>query len=204
MRKLVLASVLAIIVVALVAALLIGKSVPATEQRVTIMAPAVTEEGTGVLVPFEVSLRPGTGRILVDLDNAFYREDMENSLRKARAIAARELGFNPASFDVEVKSVGGERTVSGESAGALFTVAIASAFAGRHIRNDTSMSAVINEDGSLGPIESLKEKLDAASKAGVTRFVVAPGQIVNPEAVPLGVVIVRAANAREAITAMLA
>ncbi len=203
MRKTILASVIAVSLVALLAAVLVGKSIPATEQLVSFSAPAVTEAGDGVLVPFQVALRPGTGRILVDLDNAYYREDVENSLRKARAIAARELGFNPQAFDIEINAVGAERTVSGESAGAFFTVAIAAAFAGRHICGDASLSAVVNDDGTLGPIEGLGEKMAAAGKAGVTRFVVAESQPVNPEQVPQGVSLLRTASARQAISLLL-
>ena len=203
MRNIVLAAVLAIIAVALVAAVLIGMSFPVTEQRVHFAAPAVLENGTGVLVPFQVTLRPGTGRILVDLDNAYYREDVENSIRKARAVAAREIGFSTSAYDIEVSSAGDERIVSGESAGAFFTVAIAAAFAGRPLLTDASISAVVNEDGTLGPIEGLGEKMAAAGRAGVTKFVVAKEQPVKIEQVPQGMAIVRAPTARDAIAAML-
>lgn len=204
MRNLVYFSTAALIVVALAAAVLVGMSVPATEQKVGFSAPAVTEDGAGVMVPFEVTLRPGSGRMLVDLSNAYYQQDVENSLRKARAVAAREVGFSPDAFDIEVSSTGEERVVAGESAGAFFTAAIAAAYTGRALRKDTVVSAVINSDGSLSPVESIDEKAAAASALGAKRFVVAVGQPIKDREKVLELVeIVFVATAHQAIGEML-
>lgn len=196
--------VVLVLAAALLAAFLLGKSVPAAPQRVEFSAPAVSEDGRGVLVPFSITLRPGTGRVLVDIQNAFYKEDVENSIRKSRVIAAREVGFNPNAFDLEFRIAGAERVVGGESAGALFTAAIAAAFLGRKMRSDAIASAGVKENGELASVEGVEEKILSASEAGVKYFIIAEKQEVRNEGeFSKRVSLVRASHAREVIKAMI-
>lgn len=194
----------ALVIIAFLLALSLSLSLPRHGlSPVTFQAAAVDDQGVGVLVPFTLSLRPGSGRILVDVGNAFYKQDVEDSLRRARAAAEKSLGMSLENYDLEV-GVDGNHIVGGESAGGLFTVAIASLALGRPIRNDAAMSATVTEKGELGPVEGIDEKIAAAADAGKTTFVVSKDQLIRDEAaLAAHVRIVRAATARDAIAAML-
>ena len=93
---------------------------------------------------------------------------------------------------LDVEAIGSE--VGGESAGAMFSIAIVSAYTGKKINPGTTMSAGITEDGLLFAVDSIEEKILAAKTAGKTRFVVAKNQGVKaPEDV--GIEVIRAAPA---------
>ncbi|OIO25397.1 hypothetical protein AUJ14_04400 [Candidatus Micrarchaeota archaeon CG1_02_55_22] len=194
----------AIIVIAVLAAFLLSFNIPReTPSQVRLFAPAVLEDGTGAIVPFTLTLRPGTGRMLVDIDNAFFKQDVENSLRKARVAASSAVGASFEQYDIEVGVVG-SRVVSGESAGALFTVGIASLAAGRTVRSDVIVSATVSESGALGVVDGIDEKIAAAADAGKTLFIVAAGQeIRNEESLSQRIRIERVGTARDVIELML-
>lgn len=192
------------ILLAASAALYLGYSTPLVSKQVYFEAPAITDNGAGIMAGFRLWLRPGNGRILVNIDNAFYREDSENSLRKAKRIAERFVGLKMDGYDLVVEVQGGERIVGGESAGALFSAAIASAFSGRQMREDVTASAAVAEDGSLVPIDGIEEKTRAAAQAGKEYFVVARGQQINRELeISQKIKIVRVDNAGQAIELLL-
>lgn len=192
------------ILLAIIAAFYLGYSTPLIAREVSFQAPAITENGEGTMAEFKLWLRPGDGRILVNIDNAFYREDSENSVRKAKKIAERYVGLKLSSYDLVVEVVGGERIVGGESAGMLFSAGIVAAFTGRKVRDDATGSAAITENGSLVAIEGVEEKLRAAAQAGKKYFVVSREQQINRESELAQLIqIIRVENAGQAISLLL-
>ncbi len=192
------------IAIAAVAALMLGYSSPLVDKKVVFQAPAITENGEGTLATFQITLKPGEGRILVNVENAVFREDSENSLRKAKRIAENFTGLKLRGYDVVAEIDGGERIVGGESAGAVFSAAIASAASGRKMRGDVTGSAAVSEEGVLAPIDGVEEKIRASVAAGKKYFVVAKQQQVNRELeLAQNIRVIRVANAAEAIQLML-
>lgn len=192
------------LLVAFASALYIGFRSDRQGTEVSFSAPAVTDGGAGLLVGFRMDIKPGSGRLLVDIGGAYYKEDVENSLRKARLVVQREMHADLSGSDVEVQALGGTGAVSGESAGAMFTVALASAVSGRRIRGDAAMSGGVNEDGTLFPVEATPEKINAAIAGGKREFIVAFSQKIPGEiALRRKIRIVRVSTARQAIDAML-
>jgi len=60
--------------------------------------------------------------------------------------------------------------VDGPSAGALFTVAVVAALRGDAVRPDATITGTINPDGSIGPVDGIVQKFDAAITAGKRRL----------------------------------
>lgn len=192
------------IVLAIIAAAYLGYSTPLSTREVAFQAPAITDNGEGTMASFKLFLRPGEGRTLVNIDNALYREDSENSLRKAKAIAERFVGLKMTGYDLVLEVDGGERIVGGESAGMLFTAAIVSAYSGRKLHAEATGSAAVSEEGKLLPIDGVEEKMHAASQVGKKYFVVCKDQQINREAELSKIIqIVRVENAGEAIRLLL-
>lgn len=66
--------------------------------------------------------------------------------------------------------------IDGPSAGALLTVATLAALLGDDVLPDVTMTGTINPDYTVGPVGGIPHKVEAAVKAGKTRFLIPTGQ----------------------------
>ncbi len=195
---------LAIISIVAVGSGLLGYLVaPSQTSHSEFYAPAIIESGQGTLVKFRVSLEPGYGRTLVNIENSQYREDAENALIKAKRNAEEILGLKLVFYDVVLDVDARGRQVGGESAGAMFAVGIVSAYSGKNVREGATMSAGISPEGFLFAVDGIEEKILAAKSSGKTRFVIATQQTVKNEVDIQGIEIIRASNIRQAAENLL-
>lgn len=178
---------------------------PNPHTELVFFAPAITANGQGVMVPFHMKLRQGTGGVFVNVFETSFKEDVENSLRKARVNAENFMGVSLQNFDVVLEVPPEQKTVSGESAGAMFTIALISLFSGHSLRQGVAMSATIDKNGELHEVDGIEEKILAALAEGNTVFIVCPGQQIKDESTlkGLGVQIVRAKNIGDVAAQML-
>ncbi|MGC9114247.1 MAG: S16 family serine protease [Candidatus Micrarchaeia archaeon] len=168
-------------------------------------APAVSEDGRGVMIPFKLSIKPGEGRLLVNIAQTSFKADVENSLRKAKANAEKFMSVSLQHADLIVEAQPQQKIVGGESAGAAFTIAIISLYSGHALNNQATVSATINENGDIGEVDGIEEKIIAAREAGKTTFVVSKQQKIKSEESlrHLGIQIIRASNITEAAQHLL-
>ena len=90
------------------------------------------------------------------------------SLVKTRA---RTLGIDEALFaksDIHIHVPAGAIPKDGPSAGVAMTMALISLMTGRPTRSDTAMTGEISLRGLVLPVGGIKEKVTAASRAGIT------------------------------------
>ncbi len=90
------------------------------------------------------------------------------TLLKSRSEA---LGIDPGDFeksDIHVHVPAGAIPKDGPSAGVAMFMALASLFTGRTVRNDIAMTGEISLRGLVLPIGGVKEKVLAATRAGIT------------------------------------
>ncbi len=134
---------------------------------------AYTEYG-GALLPIEVSLVPGKGgdiRLTGQL-GAVMQESAHAAMTYARAHAV-ELGIDPALFEtraIHIHVPEGAVPKDGPSAGITLATALVSALTGRPVRHDLVMTGEVTLRGKVLPIGGLKEKMLAAHRAGIKRF----------------------------------
>ncbi len=194
----------AALAVALCSAFLLGYTLPVTGSQATLWAPAIADNGSGIIVPFTLTLRPGGGRLLVNVESTFYSTDSEASLKIARVNAENYLGASLSGYDLELDSRSSVASVSGESATALLSAGIVSAYTGQPILPYATASATINADGTLGPVDGVEEKILAATLAGKTVFVVSEDQVVrNSAQLEERIAIVRVRTDLQAIRVLL-
>ncbi len=135
---------------------------------------AWTQNG-GVMVPIEAAVVPGTGKVTMTGQlGAVFRESCEAAITYMRSRAER-LGlardfWQKLDVHVHVPELWG---VDGPSAGITLCTAVVSAVCGISVRRDVAMTGEITLRGDVRPIGGLKEKLLAASAAGV-RLVLIP------------------------------
>lgn len=138
---------------------------------------AVTREGGGVVSPVWVKAEPGTGRILVDVENLLFWVDTQYSMRIAGNVAKNQLGISPAEYDLTYSILTNASLVGGPSAGAPLTLATMAALQNKSLKEDVIMSGSIQPDGSIGKVGGILEKAKAAEREGFEKFLVPEGQL---------------------------
>ncbi|MDP9352389.1 MAG: endopeptidase La [Chloroflexota bacterium] len=146
-----------------------------TDQVGVAMGMAWTEIG-GTLLPVEVATLPGKGGLTI---TGRLGDVMQESARAALSFArsrASELNI-PSDFqeitDWHIHLPEGAIPKDGPSAGITMATAMISAITSRPIRADVAMTGEVTLRGRVLPIGGLKEKVLAASQAGI-RHIIAP------------------------------
>ena len=113
---------------------------------------------------------PGRGKIhLTGHLGGVMKESARAALSYVRAhassLAVQDDAFQSA--DVHVHVPAGATPKDGPSAGVALVVALASLFTGRSVRHDVAMTGEVTLRGHVLPVGGIKEKLVAASQAGI-------------------------------------
>ncbi|MBP9207028.1 MAG: hypothetical protein KBG28_23870 [Kofleriaceae bacterium] len=95
----------------------------------------------------------------------------------AAAVAADALGKDLTDLRFSAASRG---HVDGASASALMAVGMLAALTGATLDEHVTLSGALGPDGTIGPVDGLVEKLDAALAVGVRTFGVPVGQLRVP------------------------
>ena len=128
----------------------------------------------GELMPVEVAVVDGNGRMIL---TGRLGDVMKESARTARTYArayAGHLGIAETNFDkldFHVHIPGGAVPKDGAAAGITVAAAMISALTKRAVRRDTAMTGEITLQGRVLRTTGVKEKVLAAHRAGVKRFV---------------------------------
>jgi ATP-dependent Lon protease len=124
----------------------------------------------GDLLFVEATRVPGRGKlILTGQLGDVMKESAQAALTLVKA-RARELGIDAAQFDksdVHIHVPAGAIPKDGPSAGIAIFVALVSLLTGRTVRSDTAMTGEISLRGLVLPIGGVKEKVLAATQAGI-------------------------------------
>jgi len=115
-----------------------------SENIVSIMAPAVTPDGYGVMTEIEIEVIPGRGRVLLNTE-PFIGLQTQNSEKIAAEIASKYTGIDNSDKDIIVTFRVNATSIDGPSAGAAITTAIISAISG------TEMTVIVEVEESPVP-----------------------------------------------------
>lgn len=125
----------------------------------------------GDILFVEAARVPGNGKlILTGQLGDVMKESAQAALSLAKARAST-LGIDPATFeksDIHVHVPAGAIPKDGPSAGVAMFIALASLLTGRTVRSDTAMTGEISLRGLVLPIGGVKNKVLAATRAGIT------------------------------------
>ena len=124
----------------------------------------------GVLMPLEVLVLKGTGKIEVtgSLGDVM-KESAKIAVSYVRSVADK-YGIDPDFYknnDLHIHAPEGAVPKDGPSAGVTMTTALVSALSGIPVRSDVAMTGEITLHGRVLPIGGLREKTMAAYKAGI-------------------------------------
>ncbi len=134
---------------------------------------AWTPTGGDVLY-IETSLLPGSHDLTL---TGQLGDVMQESARAARSYLwahAESMGLDISRFKrngVHIHVPSGAIPKDGPSAGITMATALASAYVGAPVRNDTAMTGEISLSGLVLPVGGIKEKVLAAHRAGIKRII---------------------------------
>lgn len=124
----------------------------------------------GELLPIEVAVMAGTGKIQLTGSLGDVMKESANAAITCIRTRAQNLGISPKFYekcDIHLHAPEGAVPKDGPSAGTAMATAITSALCGIPIRHDVAMTGEITLQGRVLPIGGLKEKSMAAFKNGI-------------------------------------
>jgi len=142
--------------------------------KIDLLAVTGAENG-GILLPMFISAQEGHGKLYVNIDDPTFIGDTQQSARVAVDEAARFTNVDFSKIDILLSIETVPTLVSGPSAGAAMTVAMAAAVLNKRINQEVAMTGTITKGGEVGPVASILEKAAAAKAAGKRLFLVPEG-----------------------------
>jgi uncharacterized protein len=141
-----------------------------------LFAPAVDDAGRGVATEINVKTLPGDGSVLVNIDNIFFWEDTQNSIRTATQVARNIIGLNTSAVNLVYSVRANASVIEGPSAGAALAVVTVAALRGKSPNTSIMITGTINPDGTIGQVGEVLAKARAAKEIGALMFLVPRGQ----------------------------
>src|SRR5438477_5565398 len=154
----------------------------------TEMAETITESGVAIglawtpvggdILFIEATRMPGTGKLLLTGSlGEVMKESAQTALTYLRSQArGLKLDFNDSEKqDIHIHVPAGATPKDGPSAGVTIVAALASLLLQRWVRSDVAMTGEISLRGRVLPVGGIKEKVLAASRAGI-KHVILPEQ----------------------------
>ena len=124
----------------------------------------------GDILFIESTMTPGDGKLtLTGKLGEVMKESAQAALTYVRA-HAEEFGIDQGMFakkDFHIHVPAGAIPKDGPSAGVTMAIALVSLCAGRKVRHDVAMTGEISLRGKVLPVGGIKEKVLAASRAGI-------------------------------------
>ena len=143
---------------------LAGAQIAGTAQ---IHAPAVVLlNNTGTITLIGLTVTHGNGTVAVS-GPAEVANNTLASARTAAEVGAAFLGMNFSAYNFSYYIMDQQANVSGPSAGGAMTMLAVSALSGRPLRTDFTMTGTISNDGGIGAVGGVYDKVAAAAASGL-------------------------------------
>ncbi len=138
---------------------------------------AVQENNTGYVgsqADLFLELREGSGRVFLET-KPLTKMDTQISTRFAKEIACKHFKLNCQKYDFIYTIQAESNIIGGPSAGAAIAALTTIAVLDLDHDEEVTITGTINSGGIIGYVGGVKEKLEAASKGGLKKVLVAKG-----------------------------
>jgi len=151
------------------------KTAELDETIIEVGLPAVDNNGDGVVAKLRTTVKPGSGLVLVNINDILANYDTQESGRIAVKVAGKYTSTNMSTLDVIYNIKANASIIEGPSAGVSMAASIILALRGESVKN-ILVTGIINEDGSIGKVGAIIEKAMAAKDADAEVFLVPEDQ----------------------------
>ena len=144
-----------------------------------LLAVQETPDGfTGSDADLFLELKEGSGRVFLDTFPVT-KMDTQISTRFAKEIACKHFNLNCEKYDYIFTIKSKSSIIGGPSAGAAIAALTTIAVLDLEYDPTITLTGTINSGGIVGPVGGVKEKLEAASAAGLQKVLIAKGTAVQ-------------------------
>ncbi len=146
------------------------------EEKRTLIAPAVDRDGNGVASTLTVIVKPGTGQVLVNINDVLAGVDTQESAKTAAEAAASYTNINLERLDIVYSIEAEAPIVSGASAGAAMALSTVAAIQNKDFASKTTITGAIDSRGNILQVGGVSAKANAVKGEGLDIFLVPKGQ----------------------------
>lgn len=146
------------------------------ERIIKFSLPAVDSKGQGVIGHLYTTVKPGSGLVLVNINDILANVDTQESGRIAAGVAGDYTSTNMSTLDVIYNIKANASIIEGPSAGASMAASIILALRNETYNPGVMITGTIKEDGTVGKVGSVFEKAEAAKQANASIFLVPVNQ----------------------------
>lgn len=137
---------------------------------------AVDEKGQGVAADLETEVKPGTGLVLVNINDVLADVSTQYSARIAAEVAAKYTKKDLSKVDIVYNLITRDAgLIAGQSAASIMAVSTIAALLEKNIRQDIIITGSIDEEGKIVAAGGIKPKSEAALSKNATLFLVPSG-----------------------------
>jgi len=144
--------------------------------EMTLLAVQESDDGyIGSPATITLELQEGKGRVLLET-RPLTRTDTQFSTRFAKQYACSFTGVDCSNLDFVYTISSTAPIVGGPSAGAAMSILTIAALSKETLDGSVAITGTINSGGIVGPVGSIKQKIDAAKMAGVKTVIIPLGE----------------------------
>lgn len=138
-----------------------------------------TNVSLGSMANLYLEIKPGSGRVFLDTLPAS-KLDTQMSTRLAKSIACKYTGRDCSKYNFFYTIRADSAIVGGPSATAAAAIVTISILDDVDLKDDVVISGIITSGNLIGNVGGLKEKAQAAARAGISKFLIPKGQRMQP------------------------
>ena len=144
--------------------------------EMTLLAVQESDDGfIGSPATITLELQEGKGRVLLET-RPLTRTDTQFSTRFAKQYACSFTGVDCSNLDFVYTISSSAPIVGGPSAGAAMSILTIAALNKETLDESVAITGTINSGGIVGPVGSIKQKIEAAKMAGVKTVIIPLGE----------------------------
>ncbi len=132
----------------------------------------VTSDGNGVVGLMSVEVKPGSGLVLVNVNDLLADYDSQLSARNAALFAGNYTGVSLSDKDLIYNINVNASIIAGPSAGVPMTVATIAVLQNHKLKGGLFMTGAVTSDGQISGVGGIGEKARAAKNAGAKYFII--------------------------------
>ncbi len=159
--------------------LILIPGVLANQGHMKLLAVKETESGAleGGVADLYLEIKPGSGRVFLETF-PLTKTDTQMSTRFAKAIACDTLELDCNDVDFFYTISADSPIIAGPSAGSSIALLTMAMLQNINLREDYAATGTINSGGFIGHVGGVKEKVEAAKKAGMKKVMIPAGEAI--------------------------